>query len=298
MVIHGRNLIISANGSVVAASKSCTVRTQAESIETGPHTTSRWKESIVGRKEWRITTDHLLSFNKSDGQIIAYSEGSIGRTRPEAKVTLKGRNGVIDEISTGLGGLNMAIIDPTYPYDFDDAGFHNYDTYTDPDEIQAFITDLADAALANKLVAVVACDIFNMTTELRTAIATALNVDLSDVTLGTQRTALCIIGKVGSTTEPGIMMQQYRSTTGRGAVTHASMILYDGSASTDTPLRDHLLRVGETYNIRLQTDGLVYDILTGTAHCLTADARGTLGNLATGSFEFQGTGPLTAPSQT
>lgn len=292
MVIHGRNLIISANGSVVAAAKSCTIRVDAEKIPVSSPTTADWTESRINRKSWQLSTDHLLSFNKSDGQIIADSEGSIGRTTPKAKVTLKGRNGIIDKITTGLGGLNMAIIDPTYPYEFDENDFRNYDTYSDPDEIQAFITDLADAALANKLVAIVACDIFNMTTELRTAIATALNVDLSEVTLGTQRTALAIIGKVGSTTEPGIMMQQYRSTTGRGAVTHASMILYNGSASTDTPLRDHLLKVGETYSIRLQTDGLVYDILTGTAHCLTADARGTLGNLATGSFEFKGTGPL------
>lgn len=60
MVIHGRNLIISAGGTALAASKSCTISLKADLLEISTPMSGDYKDFMAGRKEWNISTSHLL----------------------------------------------------------------------------------------------------------------------------------------------------------------------------------------------------------------------------------------------
>lgn len=60
MVIHGRNLIISAGGTALAASKSCTISLKADLLEISTPMSGDYKGFMAGRKEWTISTSHLL----------------------------------------------------------------------------------------------------------------------------------------------------------------------------------------------------------------------------------------------
>lgn len=62
----------------------------------------------------------------------------------------------------------------------------------------------------------------------------------------------------------------------------------------------NLLNVGTTYNIKVceRSGSSVVVILTGTAICKTATVTGTIGNLAHGTFQFEGNGPLAEPVPT
>lgn len=55
---------------------------------------------------------------------------------------------------------------------------------------------------------------------------------------------------------------------------------------------EKLLLIGTTVTIRIVGRGKTYG-LAGTAIVRSCDVRGTRGNLASGSFSFQGTGALT-----
>lgn len=71
------------------------------------------------------------------------------------------------------------------------------------------------------------------------------------------------------------------------------------AASTDasgTKLLN-LLDIGTTYTINVceRIEGTTAVILTGTAICKQAKITSTLGNLAQGSFQFVGSGPLAPP---
>ena len=67
----------------------------------------------------------------------------------------------------------------------------------------------------------------------------------------------------------------------------------------DLPLHGYLFRVGAEYTLRIELSGVVFgqiiasDYLTGTAICRSSQITATEGNLAQGSFKFQGNGPLT-----
>jgi predicted secreted protein len=68
--------------------------------------------------------------------------------------------------------------------------------------------------------------------------------------------------------------------------------LVKADTASDTPIRDAVARVGQTYTIRVQVNGLTHDLLTGSALCHTFQVTATNGNLMQGSFKFTGSGPL------
>ena len=69
--------------------------------------------------------------------------------------------------------------------------------------------------------------------------------------------------------------------------------LVKADRESDTPIRDAVARVGQTYTIRVQVNGLTHDLLTGSAICHAFQVTATKGNLMQGSFKFTGSGPLT-----
>ena len=60
MVLHGKDLIVLADGVAIAMSKSCDINVEADIIPTSSPTDGDWEHSISGRKSWKVTTNHLL----------------------------------------------------------------------------------------------------------------------------------------------------------------------------------------------------------------------------------------------
>lgn len=60
-IIHGRNLIIKADGTAIAAARSCEVTITSESIEISTPLSGKYKEYIAGRLGWNVTTNQLVT---------------------------------------------------------------------------------------------------------------------------------------------------------------------------------------------------------------------------------------------
>lgn len=56
----GNDLIISANGKALAASKSCSLDLSADTTEVALAGSGQFKNYIAGRRSWSITTNHLV----------------------------------------------------------------------------------------------------------------------------------------------------------------------------------------------------------------------------------------------
>lgn len=59
-LLHGRNLIIKANGEVLGLSKSCTISVSSSTIPVSSPNSGQWEENIAGRKKWSVQTSHLM----------------------------------------------------------------------------------------------------------------------------------------------------------------------------------------------------------------------------------------------
>lgn len=68
--------------------------------------------------------------------------------------------------------------------------------------------------------------------------------------------------------------------------------LVKASAATDTPLKEAIARVGNSYTLTFTVRDYVNDTVSGTAICQTFKVTATRGNLLQGSFEWTGDGPL------
>lgn len=60
MILHGENLLISVDDSVIAASKSCEINVDCEIIEVCSSTDGEWRHCTPGRKSWSVRTNHLI----------------------------------------------------------------------------------------------------------------------------------------------------------------------------------------------------------------------------------------------
>ena len=61
MILHGRNIILLAGGTAVAAAKSCELNVSAEVIKTASPSDGAWENAIAGRKSWRVTCNQLVT---------------------------------------------------------------------------------------------------------------------------------------------------------------------------------------------------------------------------------------------
>ena len=70
MIIHGKDIIIKADGEVIAAAKSCELDISAEVIKTASPTDGQWQHGIAGRKSWRATCNHLVTDILDPAQMV------------------------------------------------------------------------------------------------------------------------------------------------------------------------------------------------------------------------------------
>ena len=95
MILKGKNLIIKAGGVAIAAAKSCTVKIQAKTIETSSPADGQWEHSIIGRKAWSVSTNHLVTS-------IAEAAAMVGTTVTldiQLNATGKAFNGFVNGVS-------------------------------------------------------------------------------------------------------------------------------------------------------------------------------------------------------
>ena len=80
MVLNGGTLIIKFNGSVIAGAKSCHINIKADTNEVSSPTDGQWEHSIVGRKSWSVSTNHLVVYSASTDTPIKDAIGKVGST--------------------------------------------------------------------------------------------------------------------------------------------------------------------------------------------------------------------------
>lgn len=285
MVIHGRDLIVTANGMAIAAAKSCELQVSCDDIEISSPNSGQWREFIADRKEWSVTTNHLVVNNHAyDCMVTAYAMAHTGLSQPIiSSGTVNGRGLTTIGMSRGL---NVWLIDKS---SYQQVGnLENFDTYGDLSGESARLVTYLEGLSGDYIVVIVSHDAFGMSSELQTKLNTLLGWPTSVLSNCTTRERMAFAGIGDTATHKGTA----RLMVGSGATAKAKLLLANGAPVTTTPLRDAVARIGQTYTLQMSVDGLADDVLTGTAICKQFKVTGSLGNLAQGSFSWKGSGAL------
>ena len=67
--MNGNHILVYNNGSLIGASKSCDLQTDAETIEKSSPTSGQWREQVTKRKRWSVTVNYLLFYGSSLGVV-------------------------------------------------------------------------------------------------------------------------------------------------------------------------------------------------------------------------------------
>ena len=287
MILHGKNLIISANGSVIAGAKSCDIEVDCDTIPTSSPTDGQWEHRIVGRKSWKVSTSHLVPLETEPSHIIK----AVGTCNKDGNIHSSYH--IIDGMRYEGGTRGLSIFSyywyaGTHSSQFIPSWQASFDTYGDISNCQAMINAMNSNIDNGDLVVITSYDAYAMTAALAQAISTKLGIPLEsmpEVNPG-QRASFALAGIAG---DRGIAF----ANMNEGSEVRAELLLnFTRSAITRTPVKDMLTKPGTTLTLQIQTDGLAADRLTGTAICKTARVTASLQNLIQGSFRFEGTGPL------
>ena len=202
MIIHGKDIIIKADGIAIAAAKSCELDISAEVIKTASPTDGQWQHGIAGRKSWRATCNHLVTDILDPAQMVGVD------------VTLS-----INTVNIGLPIQYILQISPTVEQ-------------TSPLSVDFVVWD--DQAKRF----------------------------------------------LGCTDSQSILNRKYYNSW------------YNREPYTEAPIGSKfcLTSTGATY--KLTASGLVEDKLSGPAIVKEWKLTATRGNLAQGTFRFEGSGPL------
>ncbi len=288
MILHGKDIIIKANGIVIAGAKSCDVEVECDTIPTSSPTDGQWEHRIVGRKSWKVSTSHLVPFETEPIHIIK----AVGTCHNGSNY---GNNSyhIIDGMRYAGGARGLSIFayywySGTHSSQFIPSWHATFDTYGDISNCQAMI-DAMNSNLDNgDLVVITSWDAYAMTAALKQAISTKFGIPLDsmpELNPG-QRASFAMAGIAGGS---GIAF----ANLNEGSEVRAELLLnFERTVISRTPVKDLLTKPGTTLTLQIQTEGLPADRLTGTAICKTARVTASLSNLIQGSFRFEGTGPL------
>ena len=282
-MLHGENLIISVDGSVLAASKSCNVDVDVDTIKVSSPTDGAWEHSIPGRKSWKVTTNHLLPNIMSRYPLVKvnskgwYQDGA-------SSVTFQG-------LTRNFNTRGIHVVRYYYEDSVWKADVSNYDTIGDEGDIADFITDCGNGfgAAAGDIIAMCTVDAYVLNDSMKSAISTNLHVPADQIPLCALHGAMAIIGALNNGAD-GLCI----AGLGMEAIAHAKAYYFDGNIrSLATPVKTFLQKVGQSFTLQLLLDGFGNDYLTGTAICKSAKITATKSNLLQGSFVWEGSGPLT-----
>lgn len=279
MVFNGKNLIISANGSVLAASKSCSLDVNAQTIKRSSPDAGQWEHSRAGRKSWSLSTNHLMVNVMKNYPLIEVSSPSWWEQENGVTVCFQGLTK--HQIGTGVWLFWFYMDNGVWVA----ATPQNFDTTTSQGR-----TNLAYALSqmsSNHVVALSCRDIAIIDSSIISQMNTKLHIPTNELKAGTYRSFVAIGNVNNSATGLSYMSND------RANGVHAKAYYIDGVIQTiDTPLRNAVQNVGTTFDIQVSMNGNPGDILHGSAICKRFTCQATLGNLLQGSFSFEGSGPL------
>ncbi len=281
----GQELIVTADGMVVAASKSCDIQISADTIKTSSPIDGQWEHSIVGRKSWKVSTNHLVVNNHAyDCKVTAFAMAHSGAAQP---ISAGGTVNGMELTRTGLStGLNVWLIDKTT---YQQVGsLENFDTYSDLAGESARLVTYLEGLSGDYIIVIVSLDAFGMSADLQTTLNTLLGLPTSVLSNCTTAARMAFVGIGDTATHKGVASLM----TGSGSTTHCKLLIANGTPVTTTPLRDSVAKVGQTYTLQMRVNGLADDVLTGTAICESFKVTGSIGSLVQGSFSWKGSGAL------
>lgn len=288
MNVKGNDIVLRFDGQVLAAAKSCEINASCDLIEIiNPFNpdSAEYKAFMSGRKEWSITSNHLL-VNQAKSLVSIMAKGT-------------SHNGL------NAGQAAFVRIGPN-TRSFNERGFHvvkfsangsslissnKYDTYNDPLDITYMIDELNELS-SNEMVAIVTYDAVKLTTDVQNAIVDRLNINRSFVPLINTgyRTSFAAIGgpgyKAGAAT--------YNTNPGSSVITRLEMVdTYAQISRMPTSFTDALQYVGKTFSVQFGIDGYPHSFYQGQVICTQFRVTGSKNALAQGSFQFRGTGAIT-----
>jgi len=283
MVIHGNSLIVSSEGEAIAASKSCDINVQAQMMEVAPQTDGKWEEFIAGRNNWSLTTNHLLISKTLVSHTMQAISRSYGSAEP-VKIIIDGHQYTTNLQTRGIAVSVFVYGNNTFSLD----GTSVFDTYAYADEDGALFANMLSAMTAGTIVVMTSYDAISITSTMRSAMLTAFpNLAQADIPLlAQQRAAFSLIGVKGDKAACAIKISENNNA-------HVTLFTDNqGQFLTDTMVKNMVAKIGQTYALKIQTEGFIADVIRGNAICQTCRLTGTQGNLLQGSFSFKGSGPL------
>lgn len=290
MNVKGNDIVLRLDGQVLAAAKSCEINASCDLIEIiNPFNpdSAEYKAFMSGRKEWSITSNHLLvNQAKSLVSIMAKGTSHNGLNAGQAAFVRIGPNTRsfnergFHVVKFSVNGSNVFIMSA-----------NRYDTYNDPLDITYMIYEL-DELSSNEMVAIVTYDAVKLTTDLQNAIVNRLNINRSFVPLINTgyRTSFSAIGGPGYTAGAAT----YNTNPGSSVITRLEMVdTYAQISRMPTSFTDALQYVGKTFAVQFGIDGYPHSFYQGQVICTQFRVTGSKNALAQGSFQFRGTGAIT-----
>lgn len=101
--MNGNNILIYLGGSVIAATKSHKVRTEAKTIEKSSPASATWEEYLTRRKNWTLTVNYLVLTTEDIIDLL-----KVGNTY---SLMVKGRGNNVTEIA---GNAILNVCEQTY----------------------------------------------------------------------------------------------------------------------------------------------------------------------------------------
>jgi len=281
MIYQGKDLIITANGKVIAGAKSCSIDIDADIIPVSSPTNGQWEYGIPGMKSWKIATNHLVGMNEQPAHIIkAVGTCSNGVNTPASYCIADGQRFTGGSRGLHLRGFNF--VNNAWESIFS----RTYDTYANESACNSLASDIENEFGAGDLIVITSYDAYRMNANLAGALEDYLNLNVSPPIVSASRSSFVCIAVYG---DGGISF----TNTNEGSSVHANLLLNSsGNIINKTPMRTAKEMVGTTVTLSLQANGLANDRLYGQAIVKNWKANGAQGNLATGGFSFIGTGPL------
>ena len=281
-MLQGRNLIIAINGSTIAAAKSCSVDVQADTIKVSSPSDGAWEHIIAGRKSWQVQTSHLMPNAMQRYPVIEASTKAWNEDGTKALVTAAGRQIPVTALK-GITFMCLRIVNGVWQ----NVWSQTYDT-EDADELAALINAIDYYGETNDVRVLTGVDAFTINSELRTKIASALNIPIANIPIASGYGTFTAIGSLKTGTN-GICCY----TQGQTGAAHCKAYYVDETIiSIGNLLKNHIGKVGTVVTLRMQVDGFGNDYVSGTAIVTAFKSQGSIGNLLTGAFTFKGSGPL------
>lgn len=77
MATNGNNIIIYKDGAAIAATKSNEMQTDCETIEISSPSQGVWRQYLIGRKEWSVTTNFLVGVGSNVWELMRVGESCV-----------------------------------------------------------------------------------------------------------------------------------------------------------------------------------------------------------------------------